>query len=197
MIPTPEAREILPLPKVPVPQRETLPILPPPEGGILPPESLPIPESKPEAPIEPKFEPKPEPKAEAPADGGLPGLPVEPEQSVLPVPSGVEPQPPAIPKERPKAESEPTKKDKGASLPMRGQSAQESWRKGLEPPTGMMERLASPPAEPPPATKPAPIQLIVAGGNEPEGVATATDANLAERHCNDGAAAECPDANGL
>ena len=118
VIPTPEGQEEVPLPKAvapptgpgvkPPPQPPEGGILPP-EGGILPPEGFKIP-GTPETPAEPNTEKKPN----SPIEGGLPGLPVEPDQSPLPLPSGVE-KPTSTPKEKPKAEETPRSNDKGNS----------------------------------------------------------------------------------
>ena len=116
VLPTPEGQEEVPLPKAVTPpagpgvQPPSQPpeegILPP-EGGILPPEGFKIP-GTPETPAEPNTEKKPN----SPIEGGVPGLPVEPDQSPLPLPSGVEKPPSA---QKPKAAETPKSNDKGNS----------------------------------------------------------------------------------
>ena len=172
VLPTPEGQEEVPLPKAVVPpagpgvqgppqppEGVTPPsdggILPPksgvlpPSGGILPPEGFKIP-GTPVTPAEPKTENAPKSLIE----GSLPGLPVEPDQSPLPLPFDVEKPttppsrkdsgeilPPSSPQDKPKAEempqSPPTEQpkpkdtpkpnDKANSLPTNKKPLSDAW----------------------------------------------------------------------
>lgn len=100
VIPTPQGQEQLPLPRAATPSQvpPTQPQPPaqqPQEGGILPPVVPPTPSEIP-------AEPKPQQSPKSSADGSLPGLPVEPDQSILPSPFETGPK-----KEAPKAKEEP------------------------------------------------------------------------------------------
>ncbi len=167
VIQPPEGQEIVPLPKAtprqpapPQPEQQPAPggegilpsmegkILPhegailPPEGAILPPEgTLPL---LPGGTL-PKT-PGTETKPANPAEGGLPGLPTEPDKSLLPPPSAKpstemlpDVKKPAVPKVEPKVEPKPAeslppkdapKANAGASMqPPRAALPQpESWR---------------------------------------------------------------------
>lgn len=167
VLPTPEGQEIVPLPKAtprqPAPpeaeQQQPAPggesILPPlegrilpHEGAILPPESAILP---PEGAILPPGgtlpkTPGTETKPANPAEGGLPGLPTEPDKSLLPPPAKattetlpdvkkptspkVEPKPvePLPPKDAPKANAGASMQPPRAALPQ-----PETWRNDRQP----------------------------------------------------------------
>ena len=119
VLPTPEGQEEVPLPKAVMPPAGPgmQPPSQPPEGGILPPEGFKIP-GTPEMPSEPNTEKKPN----SPLEGGLPGLPVEPDQSPLPLPFGV-----SAPKEKPMTEETPQSNDKGNSPSTNKKPSSAAW----------------------------------------------------------------------
>jgi len=148
VIPTPQGHEQLPLPKAAAPA-QTPPAQPkgpaaqPQEGGILPPLAPPAP---PEIPAEPK--PQQSPKSSA--EGGLPGLPVEPNQSVLPSPFETGPK-----KEEPKAKEQPKEPPKEQPKPKAASKPQEQPKSQGQP---KPKADPKPQEQPKPKTEPKPTK---------------------------------------